>query len=1250
MKTRFSKILAISCCVALLCTMFSSFASAHTFNTESIHAPHGAEPVVENYQWETVSTVVSTEQTAKYFIIHTETENHAEDLYLSFPEKEGGFRLQSKHEYQETVEVSNVGLFEPDAAVIEYKAVDGAVVMKGADGTVVKYTQSGTDFKLSIYKDSKFIISIGNGQIHFGYSTKWLNKGEIVATMVEMPMNYDNEAIYNGSQRYCETNVVGQHFSLTNNDCFSADAYAYGNIPLFHSNRGYSVWFNMTYPGEANFGCEQDDTVSKEKYSITFYGDKLDFFLWTGEPLENLKKYTKITGTSGMTEEWTFGFWTGATGEAWTSGDGALANVQSIMDGYMEKYGFYPEAVYSEGAFDNAAAAAYLDSINVRSLDWVWTKTKANGDPNYISQFFDNSFSALPTANSTGWPLPFSELGLKFGNYYIHVDSEYADCSNPSLATYLKNFFTPKWNIEGGYSISGTMLDMNEMMSFNGVAYNGLSSMEMHNLNSYYYAKYGREVWEANYNGKYKNDFVLFQRSAAAGTQYYVSGFQGDQRSTWAGYQAAIRDMISRSAGGFNLFGADLGGLGGTPQTQDLWNRWVVFSVFQPYMRQHGTVIHEPWDYGDIATANFGKFYYLRKNIVPSIMDAAMRANRTSDPIVKGMMMAYPKDLSLRDIDTQYLFCNDFLVCAVTENSHWYLDVQLPVGNTWYNLFTYEAVAGKTGAQTVAAPNNWMPVYVKDGSVKAINLPDSMTLMDDMPNTATEHPSLLITPPDAGNGRKTVIYNKEGQSEDFRTYDYTTETYVNTPVDNATFTVTNKEKTGSSRQIVLALGVTAYSVSYTKADGQTVTLNSLSTKPTFGSSDYGYYVDAGGMTTIYLPTGWKELKVEKGNAQYTKLTNISVSDFASDSGEIIDGNIKVGAITPSTSGYFRINLAESKNIGRIVLHWNPVYVTKYTLEVSNSMYTGYSTVVTETEGDGGMDVWDVSATGRYIRFKRQSSETSPVLQEIEVYSKTASIEKMDAGSVSCATAHDYGDAKGDTCVNCGYVRATVEEYVEDGRYTATVNAEDGKEIKVGSLLFTNMKGEQAVPVRVGFQQVLDVVAEYTVPDGYSDEGIEVTFETIAPTLDNPNVGNIGTSITSTINPQMRFVSRFTRVEEGGNEYVVMADGTRYLIKDYGVVLAAKAGLDFMPNLTTDAAMVLNSANRYVQSVSVKKQQVFYDLCNAYVDMAVTITGIKQMDAEGIPFYSRAYVTVETPEGDRTLYGACTYAAYSDFVG
>ena len=67
----------------------------------------------------------------------------------------------------------------------------------------------------------------------------------------------------------------------------------------------------MAYTGQADIG--KSDPY---KYTVIFDGANLDFYVFIGTPLENLKRYTDFTGTSGVSETWTYGFWTGAQNNA----------------------------------------------------------------------------------------------------------------------------------------------------------------------------------------------------------------------------------------------------------------------------------------------------------------------------------------------------------------------------------------------------------------------------------------------------------------------------------------------------------------------------------------------------------------------------------------------------------------------------------------------------------------------------------------------------------------------------------------------------------------------------------------------------------------------------------------------------------------------------------------------------------------------------------------------------------------------
>ena len=993
MKNNIKRLIAAVCGTVIALTATLSV-SATTLQTEW---PGAKVPTPKNYTWHALEGATGTHKDTNYFVIDTMAGEYAESLYVSFP-KEGGFRIQSLHELQKKngatkPEVGNVGLFEPSALEkITYTTDGNAVKMTGTDGTVVKYTQSDTGFALTIYKanDDK-VVSLTNKQFSYAYN----RKGEVLRSMVEFPLA-DKEAIYGGGERFTGgdenangANLVGKKISLTNFDCWSVFEYSYINVPVFHSNRGYSVWFNMTYAGEADIG-----ETNSHKYSVKFDGSKLDLYLWQGMPLENLKKYTSLTGTSGVSETWTYGFWTGAQNEAFekTGLGNSYANIMDLMEGYKTRYNFYPDACYAEGASArNAQITSYLRRVNSKVLGWfspdLW------GSLDSLNNLLP-THSELPIVDTNGniidagQPFGYDSMFLKtYGKYRFNGNEKgYMDFSNPTAVELITSVWQQYWD----WGVAGTMDDFGEWYPFTGTYFNGLNGDEMHNLMSYYYAKACNEAWQAGRG----SDYVLFQRSGCAGSQYYSGNFLGDQANGLENYRSVISALISMGASGFNLYGADLGSLGGHP-TNDLWNRWVSLSLFQPYMRQHGAVIHKPWEYGMLATQNFGRVYYLRKNLVPSIESAAIKAEKTSDPIIKGMVMAYPYQLSLANVSNQYLFCDDFLVCAVmAENVH-YQKVSLPKGSTWYELNTYKAY---DGGQTfnAEAPTSDFPVFIKGGAVKAIDLPESMKLgaemHDDSDDEFTNLPALLITPPDKDN--TVVIYDKQGQSTDYHTYDAKEETYVNAKTSDTVFTVTNQD--GSTRSIILALGVTAGSV---EVDGKALTR--LYDTPDYQAKQYGYYVDADGLTTIYVPSGWKSLAVKKGSIKSSAVKLSGVGSDAAEMAAMFDGDVTTSFELPrSTGAYTTVQLDNTTKIDRVKIDWAVGFSNSYDIEYSTDG-ENWSIILPQgsdqhTVVDGGGsrdDIHFAAVEAKYLRIRTvQAGDAGmPKVYSFAAYAETEKV-------------------------------------------------------------------------------------------------------------------------------------------------------------------------------------------------------------------------------------------------------------------
>ena len=77
--------------------------------------------------------------------------------------------------------------------------------------------------------------------------------------------------------------------------------------------------------------------------------------------------------------------------------------------------------------------------------------------------------------------------------------------------------------------------------------------------------------------------------------------------------------------------------------------------------------------------------------------------------------MEYPQDEAARNLDDEYFFGKDLLVCPLTLEDGTSREVYLPEGN-WYNFFTGEKIEG--GRRLVLEADwNEMLVFARDGAL-----------------------------------------------------------------------------------------------------------------------------------------------------------------------------------------------------------------------------------------------------------------------------------------------------------------------------------------------------------------------------------------------------------------------------------------------------------------------------------------------------------------------------------------------------
>lgn len=77
--------------------------------------------------------------------------------------------------------------------------------------------------------------------------------------------------------------------------------------------------------------------------------------------------------------------------------------------------------------------------------------------------------------------------------------------------------------------------------------------------------------------------------------------------------------------------------------------------------------------------------------------------------------MEYPDDPQVRNIDDEYFFGKDMVVCPITMVQKGEREAYLPDGK-WYDLFSDEEIAGGKKFH-IKADVEKIPVYVRDGAV-----------------------------------------------------------------------------------------------------------------------------------------------------------------------------------------------------------------------------------------------------------------------------------------------------------------------------------------------------------------------------------------------------------------------------------------------------------------------------------------------------------------------------------------------------
>jgi alpha-glucosidase (family GH31 glycosyl hydrolase) len=266
--------------------------------------------------------------------------------------------------------------------------------------------------------------------------------------------------------------------------------------------------------------------------------------------------------------------------------------------------------------------------------------------------------------------------------------------------------------------------------------------------------RYPRDYHCAAYAATRRQPIVRFQRSGWTGAARCAPVvWGGDPTTSWDfdGLRSVVTSGLGMGLSGVSRWGSDIGGyfsLLGPQLTDELLIRWVQLGAVSGVMRteRDGSAIPaytRPQVEDPDQIDNWRRYTKLRTQLYPYIAGADLEYEHSGLPIMRHLVLAYPDDDAAADRDDEFLFGPDLLVAPVLTPGATTREAYLPAGS-WVDFWRAVQFSSADGAfvlrdanvlagggvQTVPAPLEELPLFVRAGAVLPMLPPDVDTLAD----------------------------------------------------------------------------------------------------------------------------------------------------------------------------------------------------------------------------------------------------------------------------------------------------------------------------------------------------------------------------------------------------------------------------------------------------------------------------------------------------------------------------------------
>jgi len=509
----------------------------------------------------------------------------------------------------------------------------------------------------------------------------------------------------------------------------------YCPVPFFMSTAGYGLFFHTDRATTWDMG-----ESSPGSYQFSAPAPEMDYYLIAGPAFKSiLGRYTELTGRTPLLPKAAYGTNFG------TYSGGTWGHEEQATQAYVV-----------------ALARRFRDEkipADVLHLDSTWRRFGTAGGRNATS--FEWRMPGFPDGAAMFRALRdlhFSLVGLHVRPRLDNGDTtsllDEARAAGAIAATptaNIVNFFDPKavewwWRhaVAPKAAEGAGFLKTDE-----GSIYPGEG---LHNLFPVVYARAAYESFQANLG---RRGFTL-TREGYAGVQRYPYIWAGDWPSRWTFFGPVVRGGLNLALSGVSAWGHNAGGFEEVA-TEELYLRWTPIGFFNPvahFLGMEHPQYKEPWQYGPRALAAFRRYAQVRYRLMPYIYTSAYDAYATGVPVMRPLVLEYPDDPLVREVDDEYLFGEWLLVAPVTKEGATGRRVVLPKG-TWFDYWTGQRYDGGQTFEFPAAADV-LPVFAKAGAV--IPLQPDMAYVDEKPVDP-----LIVEVYPSGQSRY-VLYEDDGAS------------------------------------------------------------------------------------------------------------------------------------------------------------------------------------------------------------------------------------------------------------------------------------------------------------------------------------------------------------------------------------------------------------------------------------------------------------------------------------------------------